>query len=1728
MKMRRNRLKGVRLFLTATVLALALSVSAATVSFAAGGGGDLEASDAPINLQVPPMAYDQNKIVLEWEKWEGYWDYQLSGTLTNVADPETSDRRITDYEVYKDGGSAGFSSRNFMENYLYLAAWEHAAENTFTAGSHKVTHLSFTATGLSPDTEYAFKVRAKYADGTYSAFSEEIKARTAKPFTAVVEVNAETPDIIRVNNAANNISGTQNSSIYRRPNAGEEYGEPVPGRAYPETYTTTGFNNTDSLTEVAKIKASTAAIQKAIDSTPFGGKTVLKGTGDNANPVYYVTGAIFLHSYMTLEIEAGAVLLGSPVIDHYDRSLLVYPYSQDIRTQGLISAVTFDYGSLKNIRVTGGGIVDGNGAHWATSNGQQTSNTANDVTLADMQAVYTALGKEGTPVDPTNGAGVGQFKLPRFSGTGDSNTNLYGPGILSQDALTKGKNDGAPSPNNTYNTRPQLAIFRGVDGLCLDGLTWANPSYHGIVNYQSENITSVGTAVMTWDNHNGDGIEFGDSRGIHLLNNFYDTGDDEVNFAAGQGSVVRNTSDRVATGEAHIFNNYGRNGHGGLIAAGSHTSGWIGDMLAEENWASPSETAMVGLLRMKSGGTTGGGVRNITYRDTAAHYSLNMSSARGLVIADRNYKDANASTAYGPESEVPTVYENINLRNVTVTAQVSCTVNLLAQTTTVYGVDAYKMVARNFSFDHIRVGGNLTTEFNIADVSNFSVKNVTRMSGTGAITFTANNYGSRNVTIQNVPRATVPNVAVGTDRTPADLNWGQGETLAASASGNNVTLTWPAVANASGGYTVLVKETSGASRYFVERAKTATGVTTWTGPLSANETYDIQIVARTAEATGQSNPWRYYSDVSTEPLTGSVTTAARSVEDSGAPTVAASSSLGNVLRVGVSWQGLDFANNAVGGSSSGIQYYKIIATRTTEEDGGGSVIDTQEYRVYYDSYYAPDFPLYHSLRKGYSLSGLHDESHYTITMGVVTWTGEEYMSIGYTPMQFTTVPETLMAIPEWRQGAALTSTLDGNSKGVTLSWSAGDVSDPSRGDNINKFAGYRIYIDGVPMQATRNIPGVSIPEIGNHVNAVPNTTGTSIHLDFAALGLSAGRHTFAVEAGVEIIQYAGDSKNGGGESQSKSFLGTENKSVLRNNITMGKWTGTGPSVEITVTSAGEGGILSGIGQTGFDQTGLTMYAGHNLSEYEAALKAKLTVHEVLTGGSGSIAGDAFASHEYTLSGDISTAGTKSITITANGMQTSFDVSVTAVQILSASAVFDQSGLTVYRGDNLATHTDAIKARLTVNGTYNDGVPRVLAAGDYALSGDISTVGSKTITVTVNDTVITDEFELTVSEPDIASIEIEPAFVQGSIKVYTSDTTDALLKARLASALTVKATYLNATTGTISSANYSLSISGTTVTVTVAGQETTFQVVLTEVALTGIEVQFAAQGDLIVKAGDDLSDYFTALQAKLTVTGSYNDGTNAALAPANYTISGNIAAAGNSVALTVTANGSSFTGGFNVKVIAYVTLTFAGDGAPATGNTWSGDAALFTQTLLNYSAIPEGKILDKWTVGAEGGAAQDFTAGNNMANYINGLTASGAFTVTRLVKNEFDEISATVTFAGDGVSSPAEWVGDPAAFGLDDIASYTAPDGKVFDKWTVAKNGGAAQDFTNDALLVNYINELSDGDALTVTRVWKDAEQQQGEVTPGGCAGCNSTAAAFISLGIMLGAALLAFAVKKKP
>lgn len=355
---------------------------------------------------------------------------------------------------------------------------------------------------------------------------------------------------------------------------------------------------------------NTGAIQKAIDACPLGGKVVVPAG-------VFKTGPVWLKSDMTLELAAGSRLLASENAADY----AYWDKNGELRFYALINAGKGGNDRLKNIRMVGEGIIDGNG--W------QQDGTEADVTALPIYTHAQNTSKEGSLAV----------------------NHTFHIGILAKNSVQYAMENGLGF-KSAYPRRPNTVTLKGVDGVYYQGFTLINPANHALGFSGSTRVTLNGVKVETYDANNGDGLNFGSSDGLTVFNCLFNTGDDDINFSAGQGvKDQRNPS----TKNIWIFNNYIRRGHGAVVA-GSHTAAWIENILAEDNVIHHTDVG----LRCKTNRTSGGGARNILFRDNAL-----KDIQKQAFIFTSEYSDPNAATMVEAATN-PGVFRDIIVRNCTV------------------------------------------------------------------------------------------------------------------------------------------------------------------------------------------------------------------------------------------------------------------------------------------------------------------------------------------------------------------------------------------------------------------------------------------------------------------------------------------------------------------------------------------------------------------------------------------------------------------------------------------------------------------------------------------------------------------------------------------------------------------------------------------------------------------------------------------------------------------------------------------------------------------------------------------------------------------------------------------------------------------------------------------------------------------------------------------------------
>jgi exo-poly-alpha-galacturonosidase len=718
----------------------------------------------------------------------------------------------------------------------------------------------------------------------------------------------------------------------------------------------------------------TASIQAAIDAATRGAK-VLIPEGK------FISGELWLKSDMTLQVDG--YLLGSTNPEDYSRNFWLYDYSTDERSYSLINAHTYDYGSLKNIRIVGNGIIDGNG--W--------KNDKSHPTIDELGKELPRLAS-GSNSKVTGNVQVENGKMSPLNLASESTL-----GILAASQSYTAQELGMDE-KSAYSTRSNLITVRGVDGMYYEGITQLNPSFHGIVNLHSKNIVVNGTISKTYDANNADGYEFGDSQNIMVFNNFVDTGDDAINFAAGMGQAA---AGEEPTGNAWIFNNYIREGHGGVVT-GSHTGSWIQDFIVEDNIMYKTDVG----LRSKTNTPMGGGARNILFRDNA----LEGIDGDGPFVFTSAYTDANAAILYEPATEI-SQFKDMEIVNTTVRNQGGSKKQSILVTGNDDVGEVYheNITFRNVRFDQVySVNMDYAKDFKFIDVSFTNVKD----------------NGGNPWRIKNSTGLIFEN----TTETPEDATqkpiWPKGSSVKATSSvdGKSVTLTWDAATDNKGvaGYTI-----------FRDGEKLDTGYTT-----TKNTSYTV---------TGLTPAKQYKFKVEATDTTGNrtsdgpeITVTTAGTFDTTAPVPPADTSIHEPTTT-IS------ASDTFSGKQVEVVYpgftWASVAWEAASDDTG-----VAGYHVYANG-------KLHGFAKSnkYTLGNLQPGTKYKVEVEAVDLAGNKTPYNRFLEVE-TAVPYPIGA-PSFTGGLKTKIGTDGTS--VSLSWNKATASN-------QEVIGYRVYVNGKPIQ----------------------------------------------------------------------------------------------------------------------------------------------------------------------------------------------------------------------------------------------------------------------------------------------------------------------------------------------------------------------------------------------------------------------------------------------------------------------------------------------------------------------------------------------------------------------------------------------------------------------------------------------------------------------------------------
>ncbi|MBQ9748499.1 MAG: hypothetical protein IJV98_06910 [Clostridia bacterium] len=195
------------------------------------------------------------------------------------------------------------------------------------------------------------------------------------------------------------------------------------------------------------VTLDTAAIQKAIDDAAYTGGTVYLHDG------VFFSGELFLRSDMTLFVDRSATLLGTQ--DHGEYPLQ-QPYASLCAHRQLGRGLVYGH-EVSNVRVTGGGMLDGNGRYRFKMNDPLGDRRVED---ARPDLVYITYSK-GVTVEHVNFKSSCFWTVVPLS---SANVLLRG---LNLDCMNTPNRDGIDPVDCHDMTIYNCNVMAGDDGLCF-------------------------------------------------------------------------------------------------------------------------------------------------------------------------------------------------------------------------------------------------------------------------------------------------------------------------------------------------------------------------------------------------------------------------------------------------------------------------------------------------------------------------------------------------------------------------------------------------------------------------------------------------------------------------------------------------------------------------------------------------------------------------------------------------------------------------------------------------------------------------------------------------------------------------------------------------------------------------------------------------------------------------------------------------------------------------------------------------------------------------------------------------------------------------------------------------------------------------------------------------------------------------------------------------------------
>ena len=318
------------------------------------------------------------------------------------------------------------------------------------------------------------------------------------------------------------------------------------------------------------------AFAQAIESlSAKGGGRVIVPTG------VWLTGPITLKDNIELHIKPDAVLLFSTDRDLYPIVETVFEGLDTKRCISPINAV-----GAKNIAITGGGTIDGNGDSW-----RQVKKSK----IAPSQ--WKALLKSGGFTNKK-----GDLWYPdssSFRGAVVSDAFNVPQGLTTEEEWNSVK---------TY-LRPVMISFKDCENVLMEDCLFQNSPCWNIHPLMCKNVIINNVTVRNpWYSQNGDGLDVDSCENVLVINSSFDVGDDAICIKSGKDEDGRRRARpcrNLIVDNCIVFH-----GHGGFVV-GSEMSGGVQNIKVTNCRFLGTDVG----LRFKSCRGRGGVVENIFIED---------------------------------------------------------------------------------------------------------------------------------------------------------------------------------------------------------------------------------------------------------------------------------------------------------------------------------------------------------------------------------------------------------------------------------------------------------------------------------------------------------------------------------------------------------------------------------------------------------------------------------------------------------------------------------------------------------------------------------------------------------------------------------------------------------------------------------------------------------------------------------------------------------------------------------------------------------------------------------------------------------------------------------------------------------------------------------------------------------------------------------------------------------